>query len=437
MSGGPRVWRKTQQKVSGKPYWSIQAGSRNDDDRVALALGFVTEEEADRALRNMQAEEEATYGSPRYDRVLRLYRGEIVTVGEADPDPEYVPDGSPRPVLPKRSPKQRAQDAARRLLLGDVNADTVFGSKPVEPDYKGMTVRAYYEAVYAPHRAALKPRSWRVEEQGWRRILDGMGDVRLRDVDEYVVDAYLSELRKKDGSPATWNMRRQHRNAITALLTLARRRRHYPREIPRWFRLEGSTERSHEEQPGLTKAQLVKLLGACGPQLRAIVCAGAGLGLRPNEITALRAEDIDWEAGTVKVRGTKTEGSAAVVPLLPIARAELAAWWEALGRPATGPLFRPQKRGSKGLEEYVVVPGGGHVAWRKALATAAAKALPGVRVTPYTLRHSAATLLVEAGTPIHSVAKLLRHSNPRMVEKHYDHTGAVRAPGLDRAPTLE
>ena len=43
------------------------------------------------------------------------------------------------------------------------------------------------------------------------------------------------------------------------------------------------------------------------------------------------------------------------------------------------------------------------------------------RITPYELRHSAASLLVAAGVPPFEAADLLGHADLRMLERHYRH----------------
>lgn len=124
------------------------------------------------------------------------------------------------------------------------------------------------------------------------------------------------------------------------------------------------------------------------------------------------------------IRGTKTEGSAASVPLLPLALDELARWHKEQGAPAAGVLFKNELTG----KPYADLDS--HVPFRKALETAVAKSNLKKRITPYTLRHTAATLLVELGVSSHSVAKMLRHTNPRMLERTYDHSGVTRSPDL-------
>lgn len=412
-----RTWRKTRQRLRGRNYWSLQAGARGPD-RVALALGYVSENEADQALRTLQQEEESLLGTDAYDRVVRLYRGEFKTVASDE-------------TGPMKAPIEDARQAARRYLVGDAVIEEVFGVHQVEPMYGNFPLREYVDRFYGPSRAARKPKTWRTEEHDWDLILGSIGHVKLRDVDEFVVDRMLQGLHGKRGAPASPNQKRKARNAISACLTWARRQRHYTKPMPTWFKIEGTGQTRPTEGTHLSLEEVERLLKATKkPMHRAIFASCVGLGLRPNEATVMRWEDIDFKAGEVRVRGTKTAGSAATIPLLPVARPSLEAWWVEEGKPAAGPCYF----GERGSWEHLK----GHtVPWRKALATAVKKADIKKRTTPYGLRHTAASLLLESGVPMASVAKLLRHSNPRMLQRHYDHSSATRAQGLvEGAPRL-
>lgn len=395
-----RRWRKTRQTLKGRAYWSLQAGARGKG-RVALALGYVTEDEAETALQAMQDEEMKTCGTPYYDRILRLYK--------------------------------KDKQAARDYLQGDSAIEALFGIGAVEPNWKHLSLREYVDNHYGPHREATKPKTWRTERGHWNLIHNAIGDRALGDVDEFLVDEFLTEkLRRVDGGQPSANMQRQCRNAIRAMLTWARRKRHYQKPLPQFFRLEGTGPKvRHGEDEYLSLDDADCLLTATRlPMHRTIFASAIGLCLRPNEASRMRWEDIDFEAGRLTVRGTKTDASHAVVPLLPIARGALQAWWVASGEPTDGPCF-VSERGKPYSTR------GGHVGWRKALTTAIEKAGITKRVTPYSLRHAGASILVEHGIPMASVAKMLRHTNPRMLEQHYDHTGATKAPGLVAlAPTL-
>ncbi len=47
--------------------------------------------------------------------------------------------------------------------------------------------------------------------------------------------------------------------------------------------------------------------------------------------------------------------------------------------------------------------------------------LDATEITPHTLRHTAASWMVQAGISLKEVADFLGHSDTRMVEKHYSH----------------
>jgi len=81
--------------------------------------------------------------------------------------------------------------------------------------------------------------------------------------------------------------------------------------------------------------------------------------------------------------------------------------------------------------DYVVEYGGFAVgSIKKAFRATAARAgfAPG-EVTPYTLRHTAATWMAQVGVPLWEIAGHLGHQDTRMVEKHYATTIRTSASG--------
>lgn len=242
-----RKWRLTKQTAPKGIFWSLQSGSRGDDKRYALSLGYCSEADANRALNTLQREETAHLGTRLYDGILRMY--------------------------------DKDRDAARDYMFGDGAFDKLKTPEEEEapPNWAAATLNEYYSKIYEPYRKAAKPRSWYTEAASWKHILKGLGMTRIEAIDEHAVEDCLTDLKKVDGTPATWNMKRQHRNAISGMIQYARRKRYYPGPMPKWFDLEGSTERTFAVQVALTLEEVQTLMNASSPQLRAIIGAGAGL----------------------------------------------------------------------------------------------------------------------------------------------------------------
>jgi integrase len=157
--------------------------------------------------------------------------------------------------------------------------------------------------------------------------------------------------------------------------------------------------------------------GGCWP---AFFRLAADAGLRPQEMAALALADFDPAAGTVTIRravcrttnevkDTKTDAGRRTIPLAPPTLAALREWLAA----------RPRGRG-----EFLFPPKlGGH--WRlrnlDRWGYAPVIAAGGVRMTPYTLRHTMATLLLNAGVSLKVVAARLGHASPALTLKTYAH----------------
>ena len=122
-------------------------------------------------------------------------------------------------------------------------------------------------------------------------------------------------------------------------------------------------------------------------------------GMRRGEIARARWEDVDFEKKTLMVRGTKTAGSKAVIPLHPELEAHLR------GRLVKeGPLVPNQLGGhyhAQSLDKMRrSIPG-----------------LPGF----HRGRHTLATVLVESGVDIYHVSELLRHKSVHTTQQYYAH----------------
>jgi integrase len=177
-----------------------------------------------------------------------------------------------------------------------------------------------------------------------------------------------------------------------------------------------------------TVKQVAELLdGLDGTPWHPIVVVGVTTGLRPAELLALHWPDVtlgDDPQVSVRHALTYVDGTALkapkrarsyrTVPLAPEAVAALKAWrrQQAAGRLAAGELWSPDWPG------LVFTREDGTPRRVDTFRHALGDVMPGAH--PHRLRHTYATHLLEAHTPIHHVAELLGDS-VATVEESYSH----------------
>lgn len=164
-------------------------------------------------------------------------------------------------------------------------------------------------------------------------------------------------------------------------------------------RRRGSVERLSEEEAERFIHAAYEMSGKWGLAMRVLL----ELGLRVSEFVKLRVEDIAFRERLVRVVGKG--GRAGEIPVLPSLTRELRVY---LGDRQTGFLFPS--------------PRGGHYSARRiqqVVKDVADEAEIHKRVHPHKLRHTTATLLVNAGMPMEQVQKFLRHENIETTQRIY------------------
>lgn len=189
--------------------------------------------------------------------------------------------------------------------------------------------------------------------------------------------------------------------------------------------------REAPEASFLTRDELEAVMRTAGStaSYAAVVVLGT-TGLRRGELLAMRWEDVDLESATLRVQWTltrtsrgllpgppKTKGSIRAVPLAPVAVRAL--------RSHRANQLREFLQGVRAESPYVFAEADGTFMSPHRLVADVSRAskMAGIstKVTPHTLRHTVATLLLENGVNARVVADWLGHSSPRITLEVYAH----------------
>jgi len=139
-----------------------------------------------------------------------------------------------------------------------------------------------------------------------------------------------------------------------------------------------------------------------GKRAYAIARCLADLGLRANEVARLRLEDIDWHGGIIRLAANKSRRTD-VLPL-PLETGRAIAAYLSMERPVTAnrAVF------VRHVAPYDDPIGPGVV---RKIVIAAFRRCGWAHSHVHILRHSAASRLLAAGTPLKEIADILRHRN--------------------------
>lgn len=224
------------------------------------------------------------------------------------------------------------------------------------------------------------------------------------------------------------------RSTLSQALTWAQRRNLVARNVAALVELP-ATAATSKTGKSLTVAEAKTFLRAAGgSELEAMWVTMLYLGLRPGEAAGLAWSDIDFEAATLHVwrarkvghtgdavvGETKTPGSIRTLdapkPVLDALTGQRKRQNEQ--RLAVGHLWSNE-------ENLVFTSALGRPSDPKAVRNEFQRIVTASEIdgdwTPNLLRHSAASLMADAGMPIELVADQLGHRDLRMLQRHYRH----------------
>jgi len=240
-----------------------------------------------------------------------------------------------------------------------------------------------------------------------RRFLEWLPD----SIDDELLFDYRDYLRARNLGPTTVRWRT---TVIRAFLQFAERRKYTDRPLADDFKPpRGKTGFAPRV---LTQAELDRLIATPDRRTRrgkrdafVLVCLGVG-GLRASEVCRLNAEDVVIQGDWVILRVLGKRKKARLVPIpghLDLVKSYIASWSEAQGQ---APLILG---GHKGREaKRLTLSGVDYLVRRYAQAADIAG------ISAHSLRHTAASLAVDAGEPLHRLRDRLGHSSVLVTSRY-------------------
>jgi integrase len=269
--------------------------------------------------------------------------------------------------------------------------------------------------------------------QAWEKhVRKSLGGYRVRDLTPVVVDEYRASLLAAGvGEAMVGKVLTLLSGMFRCAVTWGRIDRNPMQEIripqPKRTRLVRPLSPERIEAMRQLMLQEGCLLDAT------LISVLAYAGLRPQEARALQWGDIgprmmriERAAAGASVKSTKT-GKLRTVGLVPPLARDLRAWREASGCPDDTALVFPTNAGNLWTDDD-------WRNWRKRVYAPAVGAIGLAGSRPYDLRHSFASLLIQAGASVVEVARQMGNA-PSVTLDTYGHVLEDRYPGVTVTPT--
>lgn len=279
------------------------------------------------------------------------------------------------------------------------------------PSGGSMTLTDYLEDLYIPRMKKQVRRSTATgyESKLRRHVIPKIGQVNLSDLNAWTLEGWRDDLLDEMSGQSALHVFRVLSRALTKAVT--------------WHRIQVNPMKSLEapranlrDLDTLTAEDAVKYLEAfTGHILEPVVVIAIATGLRPCELYALTWSDIDLKASEVTVRRGLHERKSET-------------WFE---QPKSERSHRTVSLPSWAVEQLKTIRGFGPLVpgdaaeWHLKPTEVAkqyrrhilAKKLRYVPLRD--LRHTHATLMLEAGVDVVVVSRRLGHSNVAITDKHY------------------
>lgn len=253
-------------------------------------------------------------------------------------------------------------------------------------------VGAIIEAYHADREANEVPSVGRMRD-AWKAMRSFWDQVRPEMLDEEMAKAYSVQ---RLASVSTIRYELAH---LAVALRWAERKKIIDRAATIWRPAPPERKERH-----LSRDAFKRLLdGAVAPHARLYMLLGIFTAARPSAILDLTWDRVDFTRGTINLNLPGRRQTAKRRPVVALNDQALEALKLAYEARQSAWVI---ERGAKKVASI-----------KKAFQAASQRS--GVHATPYTLRHSAAVWMAEAGVPMSEIAQFLGHDDSVTTEKHY------------------
>lgn len=247
--------------------------------------------------------------------------------------------------------------------------------------------------AYIDARQAAGIASTQRQKDAWKAMRAFWADATPDVIDDALARRYAAS---RPVSPATL---RTELGQLAAALNWAKRERLIP-DAPAIWRPAAPERRERH----LTRAEFRKFLAACrAPHVRLYAILGVTTAARPSALLELTWDRVDLDAGMVNLNPVGRIQTAKRRPRVPLNDMAVAALTEAY---AARQSIWVIEHGAERVQSI-----------KKGFLAASTRC--GIKVTPYSLRHSAAVWMAEDGVSMAEIAQFMGHDDDRTTSKHY------------------
>jgi integrase len=357
----------------------------------------------------------------------RVYQRGTRWVGsyrEYEPDPETGKRRRRTITFDATVTSERAAKAALQPYLDDYNARAKANLKPSAPR-GNKTVRALVDEWTDKILPNRKPGGGRAALSHIRAyILPQLGELPLREMNLSQHQTFVTAVgRRVDRRKTAENVH----GTLSSILNLGRK---WGYAIPNVEKKDIVFPADKKPQPQMfffDADTAARVINAAVYPYKLMLLIAAVCGLRIGEVTALKVSSLDFRRKLIHITGAldyatrkestpKSDNSAAPVCMSELLTKHLRDWLDRHYKPNLDGYLFTNSKGKPYLSDNVVRSG-----VHQAMAKLGIETAKGVHVGIHCFRHGVTSELLESGTPIHVVTRLMRHADSNVTLEHYAH----------------